>query len=67
VSAALVALAVHVPAEVKVTRPAELTEHPAVPLVTRAKVTAPVPLPPEVLKLKLFGYVPVVFVTVSVA
>ncbi|MFM7964112.1 MAG: hypothetical protein ACKPBF_09145 [Actinomycetota bacterium] len=41
------------------------TEHPAVPAVVTAKVTAPVPVPPEVAKLSVLPKSTDVVVTVN--
>jgi hypothetical protein len=52
----LVAVTIHVPAEVKVKAPvAETTLHPVAVPSTAAKLTAPVPEPPEVVTVNPVG------------
>ena len=65
-SAAFVAVTIHVPAEVNDNvEPA--TEHPVAVPLDAIYETAPVPDPPEVVRGTDVGYVPVVLVTVSAA
>lgn len=64
---AFVAVTVHVPGEVAFnTLPLEM-EHPAVPAEVTAKVTAPVPEPPDVVSVRAEPYVLLVDVIESEA
>jgi len=65
--AAFVAVTVHVPGDVALNVVPLMIEQPAVPVVVTAYVTAPLPEPPEVARVRSVPYVPLVEVSTTAA